>query len=135
MTSAVQNQTLISVRDVPAASAWYQQVLGGRSGHGGDEYEQVMVDDQLVLQLHRLEVEHHHGTFADPAVPLGNGVVLWFEVTDFEAAVGRIRAGGATVEREPHENPNARQQEIWLHDLDGYRMVIAGPSAYPRAAR
>ncbi|MGO1972678.1 MAG: VOC family protein [Propionibacteriaceae bacterium] len=124
------NQTLICSRDVAASSAWYQAVLGASSGHGGEEYDQIVLDGELVLQLHRLEAADHHGALADPAQPLGNGVVVWFEVADFEAAVGRIRSLGATVETEPHENPNARQQEVWLTDPDGYRVVIAGPSAW-----
>ena len=36
---------------------------------------------------------------------MGNGVALWFEVSDFEAAVARIRTCGATVQTEPHMNP------------------------------
>lgn len=59
---------------------------------------------------------------------MGNGVALWFEVSDFEAAVARIRTCGATVQTEPHMNPNAGQHEIWLRDPDGYLVVLAGPS-------
>ena len=127
---ALWNQTLITVRDVVASSEWYQAVLGARSGHGGDEYEQITSDGEIVLQLHRIDVEDHHGVMAQPEAPLGNGVALWFEVSDFDAAVDRARAHGAHVETEPHENPNARQMEIWLTDPDGYRVVVAGPSAY-----
>lgn len=121
---------MICVRDVAAAAQWYQQVLGAESGHGGDHYEQLMVGGQLLLQLHRLDVADHHGLMADASLPLGNGVALWFEVSDLHAAVERIRTGGAEVETPPHLNPNAQQEEIWLRDLDGYRVVVAGPSAY-----
>ena len=126
----IWNQTLICVADVPASSAWYCAVLGGESGHGGDEYGQVLVGGELVLQLHRTDVEDHHGYLADRSVTLGNGVALWFEVSDFEAAVARVRACGATVQTEPHENPNAKQSELWLRDPDGYLVVLAGPSAW-----
>jgi len=126
----IWNQTLICVADVPASSAWYCAVLGGESGHGGDEYGQVLVGGELVLQLHRTDVEDHHGYLADRSVTLGNGVALWFEVSDFEAAVARVRACGATVQTEPHENPNAKQSELWLRDRDGYLVVLAGPSAW-----
>lgn len=127
---ALWNQTMIAVSDVAASSRWYQVVLGAESGHGGDEYEQLVVDGEIVMQLHHLGDPHHHARIGDPAVPLGNGVALWFEVDDFDAAVARCREAGVTVETEPHENPNARQMEIWLRDLDGYRVVLAGPSAY-----
>ena len=34
---------------------------------------------RLVLQLHRWEIEHHHGRIGDPAdLPTGNGSSLWF---------------------------------------------------------
>ena len=76
----------------------------------------------------------HHGPLATEGVPLGNGFIVWFEVADFEAAIERVRALGAIIEREVHTNPNALQQEIWLRDPDGYRVVLAGPSEYrPRS--
>lgn len=135
MAAAVRPQPLLVVRDVPASSTFYQRVLGAESGHGGDEYEQIMSGGELVLQLHALEVEDHHGPLADPDQPLGNGVVVWFEVADFDAAVERARATGAPVVHDVLTNPNARQQELWVRDPDGYLVVLAGPSAYrPRAS-
>ena len=121
---------MLVVRDVPASSRFYQQVLGAESGHGGDEYEQIVKDGEIVLQLHDLDVEDHHGPLADPSQPFGNGFLVWFEVADFDAAVERARSAGATIERDVHTNPNADQQEIWLRDPDGYRVVLAGPSDY-----
>lgn len=133
--AAVWPQPLLVVSDVPASSTFYQRVLGAESGHGGDEYEQIMSGGELVLQLHALEVEDHHGPLADPGQPLGNGVVVWFEVADFDAAVERARATGAPVVHDVLTNPNARQQELWVRDPDGYLVVLAGPSAYrPRAS-
>jgi len=38
-------QPLIAVRDVAAASAWYQRLLGCTSGHGGDGYSVVASPD------------------------------------------------------------------------------------------
>ena len=125
---------MVVVRDVPASSGFYQQVLGAESGHGGDEYEQIVSDGEILVQLHAIDVEDHHGRLADPDQPLGNGVLLWFEVADFGATVERVRAAGAPVVRDVHSNPNARQQEIWVRDPDGYLVVLAGPSDYrPRA--
>lgn len=75
-------QPLISVTDVPRSSRWYQELLGCDSGHGGDEYERLLHDGALVLQLHRFEVAHHHGRIGDPSLrPYGNGLALWFEPT------------------------------------------------------
>jgi catechol 2,3-dioxygenase-like lactoylglutathione lyase family enzyme len=121
----IRPQPLITVTDVAAASRWYQQVLGAASGHGGDEYERLLVDESLILQLHRNEVEHHHGALADPTQPAGNGVALWFEVDDFDALVNRARQAAAQIEVDVHVNPNAKHREIWLRDLDGYLVVFA----------
>ena len=123
-------QPLIAVRDVEASRRFYTEILGAEGGHGGDEYEQVVSGGELVLQLHRIDVEDHHGPLAASDVPLGNGTLLWFEVEDFDAAVERARGIGAEVERDVHVNPNARQRELWLRDPDGYRVVVAGPSEY-----
>ena len=123
-------QPLVVVRDVPGSSRFYQQVLEAESGHGGDEYEQIVKDGEILLQLHRVDVEDHHGPPADPDQPFGNGVLLWFEVADFDAAVERVRATGAPMVHDVHVNPNALQREIWVRDLDGYVVVLAGPSEY-----
>ncbi|WP_460357607.1 VOC family protein [Actinoallomurus acanthiterrae] len=125
--SGVRPQPMVAVADVEQAGRWYQDVLGATSGHGGPEYEQLLVDGTMIMQLHRLEVGHHHGAIADPDRPLGNGVALWFEIPAFDAAVERIRRMDARVVTDVHLNPNAGHREIWLRDLDGYLVVIAEP--------
>jgi len=105
-------------------------LLQADAAHGGEQYEQVISEGELVLQLHHIDVEHHHGPLADRDVPLGNGALLWFEVSDFDAAAERAKVLGAVIERDVHVNPNAEQAEIWLRDPDGYLVVLAGPSAY-----
>ena len=119
---------MVAVADVVKSSSWYQQVLGADSGHGGPEYEQLLVEGQLVMQLHLLEEGHHHGSIGDPAQPVGNGVALWFEADDFDRAVRRIRQAGARIETDVHVNPNAGHREIWLRDPDGYLVVLAEPT-------
>ncbi|TMB07419.1 MAG: hypothetical protein E6J64_05255, partial [Deltaproteobacteria bacterium] len=61
------------------------------------------------------------------AAPVGHGVLLWFEVDDFDAAVKRVRSLKATVVEEPHVNPAPQHREMWLRDPDGYVVVIASP--------
>jgi catechol 2,3-dioxygenase-like lactoylglutathione lyase family enzyme len=126
---------LISVADVPASSRFYQQILGAASGHGGEEYEQVMVDGEIVMQLHALDVGHHHGPLGDPSVPLGNGLALWFTTEEFDDAVERVRASGAEIVTDVHANPNSGCREIWLHDPDGYLVVLAQTFAPNRQRR
>lgn len=100
-------QPLIAVRDVEAASRWYQQLLGAESGHGGSEYERLMKDGQLILQLHHWNA-HEHPNLGDPdASPHGYGVLLWFETADFDSAIARARSFRAEIIEEPHVNPSA----------------------------
>jgi catechol 2,3-dioxygenase-like lactoylglutathione lyase family enzyme len=130
VTTTVWPQPLIVSRDVPASSRFYTELLAAESGHGGDEYEQVVSGGEIVLQIHHIDVMDHHGPLADPNATLGNGILVWFEVADFDAAVERARALGATIVRDVHTNPNALQPELWLRDPDGYLVVVAGPSEY-----
>jgi catechol 2,3-dioxygenase-like lactoylglutathione lyase family enzyme len=129
----VHPQPLICVTDVERSSRWYQWVLDCDSGHGGDEYERLLHDGTLVMQLHRFEVEHHHGRIGDrDSRPYGNGLALWFELDDFDGAVRRAEALGAEVARAPHRNPpdgpgGPAHREVWLRDPDGYLVVLASP--------
>jgi catechol 2,3-dioxygenase-like lactoylglutathione lyase family enzyme len=126
-------QPLIAVHDVEASSLWYQRLLGCRSDHGGPEYERLTHDGVLVLQLHRWEVEHHHGPIGDPAAkPYGNGVLLWFEVDDFDEALARAEELKAEIVLPKHRNPpdgngGPNHWECWLRDPEGYMVVIASP--------
>ena len=123
-------QLMLVVSDVEASSRFYCDVVGLESGHGGDEYEQLLHDGEIVLQLHHDGAEEHHGPLADLDHPRGNGAIAWFEVADFDAAVERVRASGARIHADVHENPNAKQLEIWFDDPDGFRVVLSGPSEY-----
>jgi catechol 2,3-dioxygenase-like lactoylglutathione lyase family enzyme len=125
-------QPLICVNDVEASSRWYRQLLGCRSDHGGPNYERLVAGDRLVMQLHRWDRDDHHGPIGDPTdLPPGNGLLLWFEVDDFDAAVGRAQAMGAEVILPRHRNPpgdgGPNHWEIWLRDPDGYKVVLASP--------
>jgi catechol 2,3-dioxygenase-like lactoylglutathione lyase family enzyme len=127
-------QPLIAVRDVEASSRWYQRLLGCKSDHGGAEYERLVSSQgALILQLHRWDVEHHHGRIGDPtAKPYGNGVLLWFEVDDIDAALARAGELEAEIVMPRHRNPpegdgGPNHWECWMRDLDGYTVVLASP--------
>jgi hypothetical protein len=84
----MQLAPLLCVHDVESSSRWYRRSLGCESGHGGSEYERLNANGRLILQLHKWEVEHEHGRLGDPELrPYGNGVLLWFELEDYAAAV------------------------------------------------
>lgn len=123
-------QPLICVSDVEASSRWYQKLLGCQR-HGGREYERLEANGVLILQLHHWEVDHHHGPIGDPTKkPYGNGLLLWFEIDDFDAALVRLSELKAEIVLPKHRNPpdgagGPNHWGCWLRDLDGYTVVIA----------
>jgi catechol 2,3-dioxygenase-like lactoylglutathione lyase family enzyme len=131
----VQSQPLIAVRDVRASRRWYQQLLeihGLPEHEHRNSYDRMLSDGQMVLQIHAWDEEDHPNLVNADAAPPGHGVLLWFEVNDFDAAVERARSIHAEVIEEPHVNPNAGHKEMWLRDPDGYVVVIASPGGEDR---
>lgn len=126
-------QPLLAVTDVERSSRWYQELLGCESAHGGREYERLMWRGQLVLQLHAFDVLHDHGPIGDvDDRPYGNGLLLWFEVDDIDAAIERATRMQCDVVLPRHRNPpdgsgGPNHWEIWLRDPDGYVVVLASP--------
>lgn len=125
----MQPITMLTCASVSGSSEWYQRTLGLVGGHGGDEYEMLMHNDTLVLQLHRLEADEHP-YLVRPDEPFGNGVAIWFETTDYRAVVERAHSAGATVLEDDHVNPLAHHREIWLRDPDGYVVVVSSPHGH-----
>jgi catechol 2,3-dioxygenase-like lactoylglutathione lyase family enzyme len=129
-------QPLIAVTDVEASSRWYQRLLGCRSDHGGPNYERLVDHNgALILQLHRFDLAHHHGPIGNrDDKPYGNGVLLWFEIDDFDAAMRRVAELAAEIVLPRHRNPpesegdgGPNHWECWLRDPDGYTVVLASP--------
>ena len=126
-------QPLIAVTDVEASSRWYQRLLGCKSNHGGPAYEQLVFGGELILQLHSFAVEDHHGPIGNPRdKPYGNGVLLWFEVDDFDAVMQRAAEMGIVIVLPRHRNPpdgagGPNHWECWMRDPDGYLVVVASP--------
>jgi extradiol dioxygenase family protein len=118
---------LICVHDVQASSRWYQELLGCESGHGGNEYERLNTNGALILQLHKWDLVHHHGPLGDPELrPYGNGMILWFELNDFDAAITRASVMNIKVIKKPYWSEN-ENWEYWLYDPDGYMVVLTSP--------
>jgi catechol 2,3-dioxygenase-like lactoylglutathione lyase family enzyme len=129
-TSTVEAQPLIAVRDVRASSRWYSELLGAdplpEHSHR-DVYDRISCSGQLVLQLHAWDEEDHPNLVNAGAAPPGHGVLLWFQVDDFDAVVERARGLRADVIEEPHVNQAPGHREMWLRDADGYVVVVASP--------
>ena len=128
--SSVQAQPLIAVRNVRASSRWYAELLAADSlpDHSHrDVYDRILVDGHLILQLHAWDEENHPNLVNHDAATAGHGVLLWFEVKDFDSVVERARGLQAEIILEPHVNPAPQHREIWLRDSDGYVVVVASP--------
>ncbi len=128
----VRPQPLLAVSDVEATSRWYQRLLGCQSAHGGPDYERLERDGRLIMQLHHWAVDHHHGPIGDPALAHGNGVLLWFEIDDFDAAMERVAELQPPIVLPRHRNPpdgdgGPNHWEVWLRDPEGYLVVLASP--------
>jgi hypothetical protein len=129
-STAIQAQPLIAVRNVRASSRWYRKLLAADSlpeHKHRDLYERISCSGRLILQLHAWDEEDHPNLVNREAAAPGHGVLLWFEVKDFDSVVERARALEAEIIREPHVNPAPKHREIWLRDSDGYVVVIASP--------
>ncbi|MFF3404118.1 VOC family protein [Streptomyces sp. NPDC002659] len=128
--ATVRSQPLIAVRDVVASTQWYSELLGAENLGGGEDsdvYNRLLSNGSLVLQLHAWDTEDHPNLVHPAEARPGHGVLLWFEVDDFDAVVRRARALTPEVILEPHVNPQPRHREMWIRDPDGYVIVIASP--------
>jgi hypothetical protein len=128
--STVEAQPLIAVRNVRASSLWYAELLGADAlpeHEHRDVYDRISCSGRLLLQLHAWDQENHPNLVNADVAPPGHGVLLWFQVDEFDSVVERARGLGAEIIEEPHVNPGPRHKEIWLRDSDGYVVVIASP--------
>ena len=105
---------MIAVRDINAASNWYQQVLGFEWGKAADGYQALLlggeggacncnVGRQTVIRI--LVVPGNESR--------GHGVVLWFETPYFDDAAARARENGAEILEPVHYNGQAHHREIY----------------------
>ena len=78
-----------------------------------------------MLCLHEWGV-HEHPPLASPhdAKP-GNGLLLFFRVDNYDAALPSARKLVNRLEEEPHVNPNTGTAEFSLRDPDGYYVTIS----------
>jgi hypothetical protein len=126
----VEPQTLIAVRNVRSSSRWYGNLLGADTlpDHPHrDVYDRIEQGGRIVLQLHAWDEEDHPNLMHANAAPVAHGVVLWFQVDDFDTAVERAKGLAADVIEGPFVNPAPQHRELWLRDPDGFVVVLASP--------
>lgn len=115
---------IIAVKDVETSSKWYQSLFGFRSLHGGKEFDiLVSENDEVAICLHKWG-EHGHPTMANPAIPSGNGLILYFRTENMDVIRQNAEKIGWPVEEEIHLNPNSLKKEFSLRDPDRYYLTI-----------
>jgi len=121
----VKTEVMLFVRDVEVSSAWYQELLGARSAHGGSEFE-MLTDEAgvLLFQLHRLDGDEHGVNLSDDSSPRGAGVLCYVNVEDVEQVYTRALSMDADVEGEPTFIKLAGHTEFIVKDPDGYGLAI-----------
>ena len=123
--------TIIGVSDVPGSFRWYQSLFGqAKTVPAHSDFGQILDSDGTVLLCLHEWGAHGHPTLRSPdqATP-GNGLLLFFRVDDFDAALQRARRLVARLEEAPHLNPNTGTREFSLRDPDGYYVTISALSA------
>lgn len=123
--------TILGVRNVALSFDWYRTLLGLPPAQPAHPHwgQLVDVDGTVLLCLHAWGA-HDHPSLASPdrAEP-GNGLLLFFRIDDFDAALARARGLAASLEQAPAENPATGTLEFSLRDPDGYYVTISALSA------
>jgi catechol 2,3-dioxygenase-like lactoylglutathione lyase family enzyme len=77
------------------------------------------------LSLHAWGAHKHPSLMSPELAQPGNGLLLFFRVSDFDAALERVRAANSVWNEEPYLNPNTGTREFALRDPDGYHVTIS----------
>lgn len=118
-------ETIIAVKDVVKSSIWYQDLFALKSYHGGDNFEMLANQKEEVILCLHCWGEHDHPTMKNPNFPVGNGLILYFRVSDLEKIWNKAVCLNLAIEQKPHLNTNSGQQQFILRDLDNYYLIIS----------
>ena len=122
--------TIIGVRDVRSSFRWYQSLFGQPgTAPAHDYWGQILdVDGTVLICLHEWGAHEHPSLSSPDSAAPGNGLLLFFRVDDYEAALKRARTLVARFEQEPEMNPNTVTMQFTLRDPDGYYVMISALS-------
>jgi uncharacterized glyoxalase superfamily protein PhnB len=123
---------IIAVRDVLASSKWYKRLLSAQENHpGATVFNQILeVDGTVLLCLHKWGPSGPRGDHVWPSLAekgkgeVGNGILMWFVVDDFDAAWNRAQEMEATIEEAPNTDNGTGMRAFALRDPDGYYVII-----------
>jgi catechol 2,3-dioxygenase-like lactoylglutathione lyase family enzyme len=118
--------TIIGVVDVPRSFKWYQSLFGQSPTAPGHSYFGQLLDSDgtVLLCLHEWAAHEHPSLMSPDGGTVGNGLLLFFRVDDFDMVLQRARTLVPRLLEEPHVNPNTRTREFSLRDPDGYYVTI-----------
>ncbi|AJW63169.1 VOC family protein [Elizabethkingia miricola] len=120
----VRTETIIAVKNVSESSVFYQKLLGCSSAHGGDTFEILKDGDTVILCLHKWG-EHEHPTMIDSEKENGNGLILFFRVSNINRILENAKILNALIEKEIHYNKNSLKNQFILRDPDNYYIIIS----------
>lgn len=120
----VKTETIIAVDNVSKSSEFYQKLLDCKSEHGGDTFEILTSQNVVVLCLHKWG-DHEHPTMIKQDKENGNGLILFFRVSNLNEVFENAKELKANIEKEIHYNENSLKNQFTLRDLDGYYLMIS----------
>lgn len=125
----MKTEIMLFVKDVSNSSAWYQDLLGAKSAHGGPEYEMLTDNEgELLFQLHKLEGDEHGVSLPDDSSGKeeirGAGVLCYVRVDDVQQIYTKALSMNADVQSEPSFLELAGHTEFIVKDLDGYSLAV-----------
>jgi catechol 2,3-dioxygenase-like lactoylglutathione lyase family enzyme len=123
----IRTWTIIGVSDVRGSFRWYQSLLGqSQTPPAHDYWGQILdADGTVLICLHEWGAHEHPSLSSPDSAGPGNGLLLFFRVDDYEAALKRARTLVVRLEQEPLMNPNTQTLEFSLRDPDGYYVTIS----------
>jgi hypothetical protein len=126
----IRTWTIIGVAEVARSGEWYQKLFGQKPTPPAHDYfgQITDADGTVLLCLHRWG-DHDHPPLRGPNPgSIGNGLLLFFRLDDFDGALRRARSLVAALAEEPHLNPATGTREFALWDPDGYYVMVSARS-------
>jgi catechol 2,3-dioxygenase-like lactoylglutathione lyase family enzyme len=119
--------TIIGVADVALSFRWYQTLFGQpQTAPAHSFFGQLSdTDGTVLLCLHQWGADDHPPLMNPDIAQPGNGLLLFFRVDDFDAALSRARGLATALAEEPHLNPSTGTNEFALRDPDGYYVMVS----------
>jgi uncharacterized glyoxalase superfamily protein PhnB len=105
----------VSVSHLVRARELYEDVLGNLLKYETPGIAMLVTSDGIELQLHER-----------PPTPGDAGVAISFGVDDVDAVTAAAVAAGASIIKEPADQPWGERQSV-LHDVDGHVICLVGP--------